>query len=97
MKKPVSHNKESIYVFTGSGASFPSGVFNTIKDATEWIERYSLSGILSLYPVNVGLYDWAIENEYFEVKNEYQKEAKFIEKFTCASIEHIHFEDGVID
>ncbi|ROS17714.1 hypothetical protein EDF65_2095 [Chryseobacterium nakagawai] len=44
--------------------------------------------------VDEGLYDWAIENDFFKVKNEHQKEAKFIQQFTCASIEHFHFENG---
>lgn len=53
--------------------------------------------MLSSYPLDVGLYDWAIDKNYFEPKKEYQKESKFIEKFTSASLEHIHFEDGKRD
>lgn len=89
--------EKTVYVFTGKGASFPGGVFSEKKDAIDWIKKYSLSGMLSVYPTNIGLYDWAIENKYFEVKKEYQKEAKFIEKFTCASVEHLHFENGEVD
>ena len=89
--------EKKIYVFTGKGANFPGGIFNDKKNATEWIEKYALSGVLSTYPIDKGLYDWAIENEYFEAKKEYQKEAKFIEKFTCASIDHFHYENGKID
>lgn len=70
-------------------ASFPSGAFTTTEDAEQWIRKYSLSGILSQYPVDEGLYyDWAIEKDFFTIKNEHQKEAKFIQRFTCASMKH---------
>lgn len=86
--------KNGIYVFVGEGGSFPSGVFTTTEDAEQWIRKYSLSGVLSQYPVDKGLYDWAIEKDFFTVKNEHQKEADFIQRFTCASMEHFHFENG---
>jgi hypothetical protein len=89
--------EKHIYVFTGEGGSFPGGVFSERQIAVDWIKKYSLSGVLSNYPIDIGLYDWAIENKYFEVKKENQKEAKFIGKFTCASVEHLHFENGEID
>ena len=89
--------EKKIYVFMGKGANFPAGTFNNKENAIEWIEKYALSGVLSEYPIDVGLYDWAIEKGYFDVKKDYQKESKFVEKFTCASINHFHFEEGKID
>lgn len=89
--------EKKIYVFMGKGANFPAGAFNNKENAIEWIKKYALSGVLSEYPIDVGLYDWAIEKGYFDVKKDYQKESKFVEKFTCASINHFHFEDGKID
>lgn len=86
-----------IYVFTGQGSNFPAGIFTDITLAIQWIEKYSLSGILSSYPTNIGLYDWAIESNYFEPQKDYQKESKFIERFTSASLEHLHFENGKMD
>lgn len=83
-----------IYVFIGAGSNFPAGVFTTLENAKEWIEKYSLSGILNKYPTDIGIYDWAIKEDFFTIKNDYQKESEFIQRFTCASIEHFHFEDG---
>lgn len=85
-----------IYVFIGKQAIFPTGVFLSREKAEELISRHSLTGILSVYPTDMLLYDWAIEKEYFEVKKDYQKSPKFIEQFSCASAEHYHYEKGSI-
>jgi len=85
---------EYIFVFTGNKAMFPSGVFLSFNKAKEWIEQNKLSGVLNKMPVNIGLYDWAIENDFFTPKKDYHKESRFIESFTCASMEHWHFEKG---
>lgn len=83
-----------MYIFIGEGAQIPSGVFTLLEKAEQWIRTYSLSGVLSKYPVDTGLYDWAIYEDFFIVKNDYQKESKFIQRFTCASMDHVHFEKG---
>ncbi|CAA7391639.1 DUF7710 domain-containing protein [Chryseobacterium fistulae] len=83
-----------MYVFIGEGSNFPSGIFTTLENAKEWIDKYSLNGILNKYPIDMGVYDWAIKEDFFTIKNEYQKESKFIQRFICASMEHFHFEDG---
>jgi hypothetical protein len=89
--------KERIYIFTSHYSPFPLGVFYDMENATEWIKKNSLTGILGEYPINIGLYDWAIENQYFIPKNDAEKQAKFIEKFTCASMNHFHFENGDLE
>lgn len=86
--------KNEIYVFTGEGSNFPAGIFTTLENAEKWINKYSLNGILNKYPTDIGIYDWAVQEDFFTIKNEYQKEPKFIQRFTCASMEHFHFENG---
>jgi hypothetical protein len=49
-----------VYVFNGSKASFPSGVFADRDSAIAWISENKLSGTLTEYPVGIGVYDWAI-------------------------------------
>lgn len=83
-----------MYIFIGEGAQIPSGVFTLLEKAEQWIRTYSLSGVLSKYPVDTGLYDWAIHENFCIIKNDYQKESKFIQRFTCASMDHFHFEKG---
>ncbi|RZJ50569.1 MAG: hypothetical protein EOO19_02895 [Chryseobacterium sp.] len=88
--------ENEILVFVGEEANLPSGIFTTLEKAKEYIEKYSLSGTLTQFPLDIGIYDWAIQEDFFSVKNEYQKESKFIQRFSCASMEHFHFEDGKV-
>lgn len=83
-----------MYVFIGEGSNFPAGIFTTLDNAKEWIEKYSLSGILNKFPIDMGIYDWAVKEDLFSIKRQYQKESAFIQTFTCASMEHFHFENG---
>jgi hypothetical protein len=87
---------EYVYIFNGNSSIFPAGVFQNKELAISWIKDNLLSGVLNQYPLNVSLYDWAIAENLFTIKNENQKKPGFIEKFTCASIEHWHFENGEI-
>lgn len=86
--------KNEIYIFTGEGSNFPAGIFTTLENAEKWIKKYSLNGILNKYPTDIGIYDWAVQEDFFTIKNEYQKEPKFIQRFTCASMEYFHFKNG---
>lgn len=83
-----------VFVFNGENARLPSGVFADYITAEKWISHYLLSGILTAYPVNVGVYDWAIDNNHFQVKHEQQATPNFIQKFSSAAMEHYHFENG---
>jgi hypothetical protein len=85
-----------MYVFTGNKSIFPVGIFNEFELASQNIEKYKLSGILTKYPININLYEWALDNNFLEIKNESQKNPKFIEQFSCASTEHYHFEEGYL-
>jgi len=84
-----------IWVFNGNKSNFPSGVFSNREVAEAWIGRYGLSGVLTKYPIDEGVYDWALANGTFKVKREDQTQAKFIQSFSSASQEHYHYEDGI--
>jgi hypothetical protein len=90
----VSSLIKTVWVFHGSGGRFSSGVFSDLQKAEEWIKNNKLSGMLTEYPIDTLIYDWAIKNNHFEVKKESQLEPLFIQNFTCASQEHFHFEGG---
>ncbi|KES11705.1 hypothetical protein SASC598O11_003800, partial [Snodgrassella alvi SCGC AB-598-O11] len=36
-------------------------------------KKNKLSGILTKYPIDVGVYDWAVQNNFFIPNNEKQK------------------------
>ena len=61
-------NEMGVWVFNGSGRRYPnlpSALFFSRQDAEKWIGKYSVSGLLTRYPVNTSVYDWAIEQEFF--------------------------------
>lgn len=83
-----------VWIFVGANAHFPSGVFGSPYRAEEWITRHRLTGTLTRYPVDIGIYEWAIENQHFTPKTEEQRSPAFIGRFTSATLEHWHYEDG---
>ena len=83
---------QQVWVFNGGGP-FPSGVFSDRDKAEAWIAEHGLTGTLTLYPLDIGVYQWAIENGYFTPKRDDQQSAKFVERFTCGH-EHYHYENG---
>lgn len=85
---------KSIWIFNGANSRFASGVFEEINEAEKWIEKYSLTGVLTKYPTNMSVYDWATENGFFTPKKEEHTSAEFIGKFSSASQDHFHYENG---
>ncbi len=87
----------SVWVFNGSNSKFPSGIFTEKEIAETWIKKYRLSGILTRYPLDEGVYDWAISNGSFSIKKGEETTPEFIQKFSSASQEHYHYENGSLD
>lgn len=85
----------SVWVFTGENARFPSGVFASRAAAEAWISVHCLTGLLTKYPLDIGIYDWAIRNDHFRPKGPQHQLPKFIGSFSSASLDHVHFEHGV--
>ena len=83
----------TVWVFNG-GNSFPAGVFSSLAIAEEWIKQHRLTGILTKYPLDVGIYEWTVSKGYFNPKREDQKTPQFIARFSSAYQEHFHYEDG---
>jgi hypothetical protein len=87
----------SIWIFNGSKGRFPSGVFTDREMAEEWIRRHKLTGMLTLYPINEGVYDWAIKNGLFKPTKEKEQTEDFIGSFSSAGQEHFHYLEGELD
>ena len=90
----MNNLNSKIWVFHGSGARFASGVFLSLNKAEDWISNHKLTGVLTGYPIDEGVYDWALKNNYFNIKKASETESAFIQSFTCAGLEHFHFEEG---
>ncbi len=84
-----------IWIFKGENSHFSSAVFTEQKDAETWIANNLLSGILTKYPIDISVYDWAIQMKYFSPKKDHEFSNEFIQKFSSAAQEHYHFSNGV--
>lgn len=83
-----------LWVFNGANSTFPSAVFSSEQKAEAWIKEHKLSGTLTAYPLDLPVYDWAINKGYFKPKKAADKSARFIQTFSSAYQEHCHYEDG---
>jgi hypothetical protein len=81
----------SVWVYNYPSARFPCAVFDTAENAHSWIMKNKISGTLTCYPINMSVYDWAIENQIFTPQKKSHSERKFIGSFTSASQEHYHY------
>lgn len=86
-------DKNFIWVFNGDIGHFPSAIFRDKERAVQWIRENSLSGILTRYPIDIPVFDWAIKNGFFTPNNE-QQGAKTKANFSSSYLEHYHFTNG---
>lgn len=90
-------DEQTVWVFTGSQEShksvFPSGVFSTQAAAEDWIATHELSGTLTMYRLDIGAYDWAIEHGYFRPTKPDHSTPDFIAQFGGGDV-HFHYESG---
>lgn len=85
---------EYAWLFNGEMGRFASAVFTELTLAEDWIKSNRLTGVLTRYPINIGVYDWAVKEELFSIKAEEHTSPLFIGKFTSAGQEHYHYENG---
>lgn len=79
----------------GEGATHPAGLFSTRELAEQWILRHQVTGVLTRYPMDQALYDWAIAEGHFAPKFPSQQRSEFVQRFTSAYAEHYHYVDGI--
>jgi hypothetical protein len=90
----VAEDYEGVWVFNGDGGRFAGGIFTTLEAAEAWIAEKRLSGVLTLYPLDTGVHEWAIARGWFAPRQEKHSSAEFIGSFTTASMPHHHYEQG---
>lgn len=78
----------------GDRAHWPSGVFSSREAAVQWITERHLTGMITEYPVDVGVYDWAVARGLFCPSEPQHSSPEFIGGFTTAAQGHGHFTDG---
>jgi hypothetical protein len=90
----VAVEYEAVWVFNGAGGRFAGGIFTTLEAAETWIAANTLDGVLTLYPLDTGVYEWAIAERLFAPDEEKHSTPSFIGSFTSASMQHHHYEQG---
>jgi hypothetical protein len=93
----MSNPERSVWIFLGDRAKRPSGVFSSREAAVRWIAEHHLTGMITEYPVDVGVYDWAVGRGSFRPGKPQHSSPDFIGGFTTAVQNHGHFTDGVHD
>jgi hypothetical protein len=83
---------DGVWIFHGAGGRFASGAFRERTIAEAWISEHQLEGVLTWYPLDMGVFEWAIKEGYFTPKNMQHESSEFIQRFTSASQPHVHFE-----
>jgi hypothetical protein len=77
----------AVWIFSGVNRHFLGGVFTRRDAAERWISKNCLSGTLTLYPLDVGAYEWAIEKGLFHPRKPHETEPEFIGGFSDAGME----------
>jgi hypothetical protein len=85
----------SMWIFNGDDSRFPGGVFSSRENAEAWIAKHRLSGVLTAYPVDTGVYDWAVQAGRFDRAKEVSP--KLVGGFSSAYQEHYHYVDGAAE
>ena len=83
-----------IYVFIGNQGKLPGGVFSTRPLAEEWIQINKLSGRLTEYPIDLGVYDWAVGTGRVRKLQASYCTPDIVGGFS-SHLDHWHFEDGL--
>ena len=89
--------ERSVWIFLGDRARWPSGVFSSRESAVRWVAEHRLTGMITEYPVDVGVYDWAVATGTFRPSRPLHSSSGFVGGFTTAAQEHGHFTDGISD
>ena len=87
--------EQTVWIFNGETSHFPSAVFLSFTRALNWIELYALTGTLTRYPLDKSVFDWAVENDFYQPNSTRVKfGSKTVANFSSAHLEHYHFKDG---
>jgi hypothetical protein len=78
----------------GAWFGFPSGVFVALEDAERWVARGALSGALTRYPVDIGVYDWAVGHALFVPAAPAHRSPSFVGGFSSSRQERRYYHNG---
>ena len=77
----------------GGPCTRDGGVFRSVETATVWISRHRLTGRLTQYPLNIGVFDHAVENGWIVPSEDQRNSPEYVGTY-CDHLQHMRFEDG---
>ena len=84
---------EKVWVFHADNGQLAGAVFSTVECAEAWIGKHALNGLLTSYPLDIGAFEFAVEQGHFTPKKEAHHTGAFIGAFSGGQ-EHHHYKDG---
>lgn len=84
---------QNVWVFMGDGARHAAAVFRNLKTAETWITESQVSGVLTSYPLDISVFDWAVQSGKVKVSS--PRSPEFVARFSSAYAEHYHYENGL--
>lgn len=94
----MSNQANEVWVFHGAGGRFAGGVFASRELAEQAIARHALTGFLTRYPLDELVFDWATRSGLLNLRSDKLSAltSDEIGRFTTASQEHFHYENGAL-
>ncbi len=84
---------QEAWVFKSEGTHGVGAIFLDLTKAEDWISKHSLSGILLCYPVDEGVFDWALREGRIKKKFAASASKHIIGAF-CSGLHHYHYDNG---
>lgn len=85
---------ETCWVFHGDTSRFANAVFAKRQDAESWIAKHRLSGLLTEYPINHGMFDIAASLNLIPKNIAAAASPQYIQQYVLG-ISHGHYENGL--
>lgn len=80
-----------IWIVQGTEKHNIIACFEQQERAEAFIHAQQFKCILMQFPINISVYDWMIEKQYFKPKTDLEKSKRFKERFSSAYLAHDHF------
>lgn len=85
------HGGMRVWVFMGERGQYPMAIWSSLDEAHKYIHDEQLTGSLTVYEVDVPVYDWAKDTGLFKPGKDQHRSVKFKQTFTNQYQEHYNF------
>ena len=86
-------NQAFVWLFQAVPGAGAGGVFRSLESASAWILRHRLTGLLTQYPLDYGVFDYIVEKGWIKRTKPHLDTPEFMGGY-CGNLHHYHCEDG---